>query len=229
MKNTVVRAFLFCTLLPMSFVLPARSATRENLNLRRGEQLFSTICKAQTTPVSFVYGGTAYHGLGRLRPVSREIVDAENNMRRATLVYALDDKTRVRVEAALCKEYGQTEYTLWFENVGTEPTEVLEHVKSADIYLPGGSPLVRGCLGDHVNKYAPYERGLLKDTVSFRSDGGRATHVNFPYFDLVHGNGGTLIALGWAGTWQADFVPRGKGVNFTAQNCNDFRSVLMPG
>lgn len=233
MKNVAGRVSLFCVMLLVPFVQPARGATRENLNLRRGERLFSLVCRAQTTPVSFVYGGSSYRGLGRLHPVSREVTDAADSMRRATLVYALDDRICVRVEAALCREYGQVEYTLWFENVGTEPTEVLEDVKSADVFLTGDRPLVRGCLGDHVNKYAPYEHSILRgDTVSFRSDGGRATHVNFPYFDLVHGDGGTLIALGWAGTWQAAFVAaggKGKGVHFTAQNCNGFRSVLMPG
>ena len=203
-------------------------ATRDNLNIKRGEQLFAAVCRAQTTPVSFVYNGVSYRGLGKLRSESRNIVDAPDK-RYATLVYSLDNNARVRVEAALCKEYGQIEYTVWFENIGQEPTGVLEQVKSVDLDLAGSRPVVRGCLGDHVNKYAPYEIDLLKDTASFRSDGGRATHVNFPYFDLVHGDGGTLIALGWAGTWQADFIARGKGVHFSAQNCNDFRSVLMPG
>lgn len=213
----------------IAFIPQASGAERENLALRRGEQLFSAVCKAPTTPVSFVYNGKPYHGLGRLKPVSRDITDSSDK-RNATLVYALDANTQVRVEAVLCKEFGQIEYTLWFENIGDEPTGVLEKIKSADIDFAGGKPVLRGCLGDHENKYSPYEINLLTDTAYFKTNGGRATHVNFPYFDLVHGNGGTLIALGWAGTWQADFKARGaKGTHFTAQNCNDFRSVLMPG
>ena len=176
------------------------ATTRTNLALKRGEQLYASMCKGQTTPVSFVYDGKAYSGLGkcRLLDVSRnETADRKE----ATLTYILDNNVRVRVEAALCKEYGQVEYTLWFENVGTQPSAVLEQMESADMRFAGANPVVRGCLGDHDNQYAPYDKDLLKEAASFRSDGGRATHGCFPYFDLVHGNGGTLIALGWAGTW----------------------------
>ena len=63
----------------------------------------------------------------------------------------------------------------------------------------------------------------------FRSDRGRATHEVFPYFDLVHGDGGTLMALGWAGTWTADFSAKGALTQFKALNCNDFKAVIMPG
>ena len=204
------------------------ATTRSNLALKRGEQLYASVCKGQTTPVSFVYGGKAYSGLGKCR-----LLDVSRNetpdRKEATLTYILDNNVRVRVEAALCKEYGQVEYTLWFENVGTQPSAVLEQMESADMRFAGANPVVRGCLGDHDNQYAPYDKDLLKEAASFRSDGGRATHGCFPYFDLVHGNGGTLIALGWAGTWQADFQAKGSSTRFVAHNDNGFRSVLMPG
>lgn len=208
--------------------LSASATTRSNLALHRGEQLFNAVCKAQSVPLSFIYGGKKYKGLGSLR--SYAVNKAETaDRKQATMVYTLDNNTRVRVEAVLCKEYGQVEYTLWFENVGTQPSAVLEQVESADIIFTGVNPEVRGCLGDHDNQYAPYNKDLLKEAASFRSDGGRATHGCFPYFDLVHGNGGTLIALGWAGTWQADFSAKGNAVHLVAHNNNGFRSVLMPG
>ena len=143
--------------------------------------------------------------------------------------YRLDDAVRVRLTALHNKEYGEVEYTLWFENVGTKASRVLEKVNAIDMTFDGAAPMLRGCLGDHENQYAAYEKNLLQEPVSFRSDGGRATHVVFPYFDLVHGDGGTLIALGWAGTWQADFAAKGSRTTMTAQSTNDFRSVLLPG
>lgn len=228
-----IKESVFCNLLPLLaglllVVVPAGAANRNNLALKRGEDLYKTVCTSYTTPVSFTYKGKPRYGLGRLPVESLKSTNTLNG-RQATIVYRLDNEVRIRLEAALCSEYGQVEYTLWFENIGTKPSGVLEQVNSADLAFAGANPVVRGCLGDHVNQYAPYERVLGKDTVSFRSDGGRATHVSFPYFDLVHGNGGTLIALGWAGTWQATFSAKGKNTRFIAGNCNGFRSVLMPG
>ncbi|MBO4593690.1 MAG: alpha-galactosidase [Bacteroidaceae bacterium] len=206
----------------------AAATPRGNLALKRGEKLYQTICTSYTTPISFTYNGKTHYGLGKL-PVERFNNTSTPTGQQATFVYRLDKEVQIRVETAMCKEYGQVEYTIWFENVGSRPSAVLESVNSVDFSFAGANPTLRGCLGDHVNQYAPYEYSLRKDTVSFRSDGGRATHVSFPYFDLVHGNGGTLIALGWAGTWQASFCPKGNNTHFIAQCCNGFRSVLLPG
>ena len=70
------------------------------------------------------------------------------------------------------------------------------------------------------NLYADYQVELKDSTVSFVSTYGRATHVYFPYFDLVHGEGGTLMALGWAGTWNAEFKADGDVTSLKAGNCN---------
>jgi hypothetical protein len=180
--------------LPSVLATLSAATPRDNLALKRGQQLFSRVCKAETTPVLFVYNGVTYRGLGKLKTEGSNITE-QAGYKRATLSYWLDSNVRVRLEAALCEEYGQVEYTLWFENTGMQPSGVLDQVRSVNINFAGADPVVRGCLGDHENRYAPYEKHLPKDTASFRSDVGRATHVCFPYFDLVHGNGGTLLAF----------------------------------
>ena len=206
----------------------AKLPPRDNLALKRGQQLFGKVCKAQTTPVSFIYDGKAYRGLGGLALADRSVTDGED-LKRVKQTFAIGNTLRITLDAAYNKEYGEVEYTLWFENVGTTPSGVLEQVKAIDMTFDGARPVLRGCLGDHVNQYAEYEKDLTKEPVTFRSDGGRATHVVFPYFDLVHGRGGTLLALGWAGTWQADFTANGSRAVVKAQSTNDFRSVLLPG
>ena len=216
-------------LLTLAAVAALAQADRPNLDLQRGRQLFARLCKGTTTPVSFTYDGREHHGLSRLR-LTGKTVDETPSGRRAVMCYQADDRLTVRVEASLCRDYGEVEYVVWFENTGDAPTGVLETVLAADLTFAGGSPVLRGCLGDHENQYAAYERDLTAEPATFRSDGGRATHVVFPYFDLVHGDGGTLLALGWAGTWQASFTATGKqATRMQAQSCNDFRSVLMPG
>ena len=212
----------------MAACLASAQTPRGNLALKRGQQLFNKVCKPQTAPVAFVYNGISHKGLGKMEMIDKREEETAQ-WKRMEQEYRLDDAVRVRLTAAYNKEYGEVEYTLWFENTGNKASGVLEQVRVIDMTFDGATPMLRGCLGDHQNQYAEYEKDLTKEPVSFRSDGGRATHIVFPYFDLVHGNGGTLMALGWAGTWQADFTAKGTQTAVKAQSTNDFRSVLMPG
>lgn len=141
----------------------------------------------------------------------------------------IDGTLKVSVVRAAHPEFDESEYTVWFENVSDHPTKVLESVYALKKTFKGSKPLLRGCLGDHDNYYTQYCKDLLKEKVTFTSTEGRATHVVFPYFDLVHGNGGTRIALGWAGTWEAEFKAKGSTTTVTAQTNLGLRSVLLPG
>jgi len=121
------------------------------------------------------------------------------------LVMNPDKNLEVRVE---CKQYplfGAFEYTVWFENVGTSNTGVISNVIAADLEFEGQNPFLRGILGDHENDYTPYVKELANNPVNFKVEGGRPTHKYFPYFNLEHGDGGTFLAIGWGGTWEADF------------------------
>ena len=203
--------------------------SKKSLNLAYAEKLFKEkLIDAENLPMSFVYDGKAYKGLGKLMKLDEKMADTPNGVA-ATLRYKLDDMVVVSLELAFNAEFGEMEYTVWFENTGKAPSKVLRDVNVIDTEVTGDNPILRGCLGDHANFYAAYEHDLSKGTQFFRSDGGRATHVVFPYFDFVHGDGGTLFALGWAGTWNAMFSPQDGFVTLKAQTCNDFNAVLMPG
>ncbi len=179
-------------------------------------------------PVSFVYDGVARQGLGGLEVVSNTTSDVPSG-KSLEAVFRLDSQVFARFEALYNAEFGEVEYTLWFENGGEVPSGELKEVTSAMIDFDGADPMIRGCLGDHSNLYADYQTPLKDTTISFVSSNGRATHIVFPYFDLVHGDGGTLMALGWAGTWSSEFESKGDLTRWTAGNCNGFDSVLMPG
>lgn len=142
----------------------------------------------------------------------------------------IDGTLKVSVVSDAHPEYGQSEYTVWFENVGSEPSGILEQVYAIRKDFKGSAPVLRGSLGDHENYYAQYERDLAREReITFTSTEGRATHVVFPYFDLVHGGGGTRIALGWAGTWEATFQTRGNVTTLTARTNLGLKTQLLPG
>lgn len=199
--------------------------SRKALALEKGRELFeSVVCTAENFPVSFKYGDVKYSGLGGLECESRVLRDGS-----LEAAWRVDDTLRVRVSARYCAEYGQSEYTVYFENPGDAPSRTLSEVAALDFAFPGENCLVRGILGDHQNYYAPYEIDLNRQAARFESLGGRATHICFPYFNLVHGNGGTLIALGWAGTWDALFTKTPAGARAVVHSDPALKAVLLPG
>lgn len=179
-------------------------------------------------PVSFVYGGKEYTGLGGFGVLQRHDRE-EKGLVKTTLIGKIGTSLQVRAEISFCEKYGEIEYTVYFENKGTENSSVLEKIICVDAEFKGESPVLKGILGDHKNQYHPYEKDLTVEPVNFLSLSGRATHVWFPYFNLEHGNGGTLLALGWAGTWETDFVYNEGKTSLKAKSTVDLETVLLPG
>ena len=222
--------YIFLLLLLQACTATTPRSDRPNLDFERGEAIFDSITSdPAAVPVSFTYAGREYSGLGDATLTQKSLRKGKNGPE-ATIRYKLDDAVEARLEAALNSEFGEVEYTLWFENTGSEPSGVLENMKSVSIVFPGGDAVIRGSLGDHGRDFSDYVTPLEgAPAVEFVNNSGRATHWVFPYFDLVHGDGGTLTALGWAGTWNARFEACEDGLHYDAGNCNGFASVLLPG
>ena len=121
-------------------------------------------------PVAFVYDGQEYAGLAGLEPISKEIRKTPAG-KTLTARFRLDENLEVRAEALLNGEFGETEYTVWFENHGTGPSRVLKDIRSAAITFSGTNPEVRGCLGDHGHLYSDYDLALRDTVVRFASEG----------------------------------------------------------
>ena len=199
--------------------------SRKSLAVEAGRLLFDeVICSKSGFPVAFTYDGRRYTGTGELK---NEYMNAAEDS--AEAAWRVDENLLVRVSAKYCAEYGQSEYNVYFENTGDKPTNVLTDIAALYADFAGGNAVSRGILGDHQNYYTPYEMSLDKQSAHFESLGGRATHVCFPYFDLVHGDGGTLIAVGWAGTWDALFAKVNGGARAVIRSNPGFKAALMPG
>ena len=203
---------------------------QQSLNREAGRILYHDLLSSPIHfPISFMYDGVQHKGLGDAEFMQQSSGNTPSG-KRSMMLFALDANTTVTVDASLNDDYGQVEYTVWFENIGSAPSAPLSEIRCLDTEFWGENPLLRGCLGDHESLYASYERDLNRRATYFSSTSGRATHVNFPYFDLVHGNGGTMIALGWAGTWDAHFAKADE--DYTAVRCSSclgFNACLRPG
>ena len=203
--------------------------SKEVLALVQGKELFeSVLCCAEQFPVSFQYSGKQYSTLAGLPCLKYDLAEIPVG-RQLTAVYRLDQTLVVRLIVKYNEEYGQSEYTVFFENDGSTPSKALSGVCALEHTFSGTQSELRGILGDHQNYYAPYKTALSRQDAYFESIGGRATHVSFPYFNLTHGDGGTLIALGWAGTWNALFTQTPAGAKAIIRSNPTLTAVLLPG
>ena len=211
------------------FIRKVKYMSRKSLALSRGKALFeSVLLTADRFPVSFVYRDQSYSSLASLTLASRELTETLSGYA-LNAVWQVDGELSVRISASFNAEYAQSEYTVYFENNGSSPSGILRDVCALNHVFEGDAPVLHGILGDHQNYYAPYETDLCKQDAYHESIGGRATHVAFPYFNLTHGEGGTLIALGWAGTWNALFSSAAAGAKAVIRSNPTLNAVLLPG
>lgn len=178
-------------------------------------------------PFFFTYRGVDYHGFTR-RAVPEPSDDA--GIIAHTLSRKLDDTLTVTLRCRHYSLYGASEWTVWFENPGTKNSGILSDVRS-ELRFSGSHPMLKGILGDQSNQYRPYAMDVTSSPVSFESNTGRPTHVRFPYFNLEYGDGGVMLAIGWSGTWRADFRYResDRSTLCTLRSVNHLHTCLKPG
>jgi alpha-galactosidase len=180
-------------------------------------------------PFSFVYNGKEYRGFSSEHFTLRsEKTDRAEDKESTSLIFSFAEKLSVTLLLTHYFSHGATEWTVWFENVSSENSDILENPKT-EIVFEGKTPVLKGILGDRGNLYRPYCKALSEAPAEFTSDSGRATHGNFPYFNLEYGNGGAMLAIGWAGTWKASFVSEGEKTVYTASAVNGLKTYLKPG
>lgn len=158
-------------------------------------------------PINFVYDGVYYSGFAPKNFKEEERTRTQDGAKTSVnIVLSLENRFKVKLNTAYYRGYEAYDYTVYFENPSNENSGVLKYVNTADMKFGGKNAVLKGILGDHDNQYAPYEYDLKQNAVNFTSTLGRATHIYFPYFNLENDNGGALLAIGWGGTWQADFI-----------------------
>ena len=200
-------------------------------NLQADAWYESILEKPETFPFQFTLDGETIRGFpgGTFTRVS-ENREKSGDREQAEICFQRDENLFVTLRCAHYPLYGVTEWTVWFENRGKQDTGVLSQAEAC-LSFPGRRPILKGILGDHVNYYRPYALDVEDQPRHFESNSGRATHVNFPYFNLEYGGGGVMLAIGWAGTWHAVFsCDREKEITeYRAGSVNCLHTRLKPG
>ena len=202
---------------------------RNYANAKESAQYRSLSEDLSSLPFSFVYNGKEYKGFSaeHFTLTSKEIVQS-NDKETQHLRFSFLQTLEVTLILTHYFSHGVTEWTVWFENISDKNSGIIQELKT-ELYFDGKYPVLKGILGDHVNQYRPYSIDLQNNFVEFSSDSGRATHINFPYFNLEYGDGGAMLAIGWAGTWNARFSSNGDVSTYTASSVNGLKTYLKPG
>ncbi len=180
-------------------------------------------------PFSFIYAEKEYKGFSpEYFTLTNKKIIQSNEKETNKLTFAFSEVLEVTLVLTHYFSHGVTEWTVWFENTSYKNSDIIEELKT-ELHFNGKYPVLKGILGDYINHYSPYSIDLQNNLVEFSSDTGRATHINFPYFNLEYGDGGAMLAIGWAGTWKARFSSDGQTSIYTASSVNGLKTYLKPG
>lgn len=173
-------------------------------------------------PLSFLYAGKPFEEA----IISKAEVVSEDSL---TATYDLTASLRVTSTLRYIREFDACEVVNRFENIGSEPTELVSELWDCSLTLPLDHEVEYrhiATLGDpqaSTRLYAPtgsdwssYEFYSDPDRIGnngfagsifagqtrrFSSSGGRSSQGSAPFFN-VHKNGkGYIYAVGWTGQW----------------------------
>lgn len=180
-------------------------------------------------PFYFTYGGKGYRGFSsKYFHLKSEAVSMEGEKESRTYIWEFADSIEATLLLTHYFSHGVTEWTAWFENVGKDNSGIWENIR-VEMTFEGKYPQVKGILGDHINQYRPYCLDPRYNMVEFSCLTGQATHNNFPYFNLEYGDEGAMLVIGWAGTWNAQFLADEEKTVYTAVAVNGLKTYLKPG
>lgn len=193
--------------------------------------------KAARLPFSFVYGGVPSSELLRSCTVETSVVKMDKFRKKQVLTYT-DAKTGIVVtcESVAYLDYPAVEWVVYFENKGSKDTPIIENVQALDISL------TRGDSGEFVCHHAFGSNVEIRDFQPYTDTLGHNARLEFgsrhwsskgalPFFTTACDWGGIVAAVGWSGSWSAEFArDSGKAVSITAgMNATQGPGVPTPG
>lgn len=194
--------------------------------------------KGKIPPFSFVFGGVHSKDFIRKWEFSVErMVDTEPGM--AAFSYRWVDKQtgmQVVCELKAYHEHNAVEWVLRFTNGGMAHTPTLTEVKVIDMdfrYGSMGDITLHYADGTHVSKADFHARKHILtpgQTLHLSPESGRSSDNAFPFFNIESASGqGAMVAIGWSGTWFADFSSNAANSVSLASGMNGLETYLITG
>ena len=184
-----------------------------------------------TFPLHFKYGKTEYNGFAGFALESENYENVDRGVKSTLVLRHPEIPAAFKLVATVYPQESAYEYMVYITNDGQANTEIISDL-CFSIQFEGENPVISGIKGDAggVN-YTPYEHDLSsRSRYKDRSTSGRPSHGVFPYYNLSYGNGGTFIAIGWPGTWYANYsYMKAAKVTTLEAGQNDVATYIAPG
>jgi len=162
-------------------------------------------------PISFTMGGqSSLEVLARSRFTAQASSGKDGISRRNAVWRDPVTGLTVTLDATEYADFPAVEYILHLENHGQVDTPVIEDILSADFPLPVAAVTSTLCrsrgstavMEDFLYSKEPLEPGAKVRMTSIQ---GRSSVAWLPFFNIEAGNRSFLMAIGWSGSWQAEF------------------------
>ena len=184
-----------------------------------------------TFPLCFKYGKTEYNGFVGFALESENYENVDRGVKSTLVLRHPEIPAAFKLVATVYPQESAYEYVVYITNDGQANTEIISDL-CFSIQFEGDKPVISGIKGDAggVN-YTPYEHDLSsRSRYKDRSTSGRPSHGVFPYYNLSYGNGGTFIAIGWPGTWYANYnYKKSAKVTTLEVGQGDVATYIAPG
>ena len=173
-------------------------------------------------PFSFKYGDTASADLlPRWSKKTRATRLDDTRVQHEVTYHDAESGLEVRCAAVEYGDYPTIEWTLYFQNTGSQDTPIISDIQpldtcfhrlTDDVYARFARP-GEFVLHHHTgsicaaNDYEPHETTLRpREIKQLTSSGGRGSNGEFPYFNIQWPGAGVIAVVGWPGQWRATFT-----------------------
>ena len=208
-----------------SLSLPLMAHAQTSLVLPKGKMdveqwVTRYFARGGQTPFSFTYDGQPSSQFLKTwgYKVQRKPMPISGATNVVYTYTAPDGSLQVSCDVKIYRPQQAVMWVLRFKNTGREKSKTIANVRTTDLLLHNNvtAPFtLRYTRGSNAgpDDFAPYQRVLDgTDELVLRPEGGRSSQLNFPFFNIDTGCGhGMIAAIGWTGTWKANFKPEGEG------------------
>jgi len=140
---------------------------------------------------------------------------------------------RVQVLARCFDDFPAVEWVVHLTNTGAEPTPIIADILPLDCSFPGLGPntVLHWAKGSDcdIEDFAPQQATFYNHpSRNLASSLGRSSYHALPFFNLESGDHGVIGAIGWTGSWRADFLREPEGLRVRA-GMQQTHLSLQPG
>ncbi len=185
-------------------------------------------------PISFESDGVKYSGIPDSWNPQCSVTTPKSGATTETIRGVNPDNgMEIAFERTAYHDFPVEEWMYVFRNPTGNNTGVMSEVLAADAGFEfRESPRLWHAIGEHelpaVNYSFVREIMPAGKNFHFEDSGGYSSWRSFPYFRLIGKDRCLTVAVGWGGSWTADFEFTGRAVKFTAGQ-RGVKCFLKPG